>query len=126
MGKGTDLLRELQSGEPTAPRPDPQLRLNADILARSISPDSTTELLDQVEGDNLVAVVHNAEQQARAVVVPAELYLELVTSYIRDRNLMEAQLDGRIVPPEATLAELGVEQVDPRQTWIYTGGDTGG
>jgi hypothetical protein len=65
--------------------------------------------------------LHDPDIGITAVVVPAEQYLELVTSYVRDRGHWEMQLDGRAASPEGMLSAFGVEQVNPQESWLRIG-----
>lgn len=131
MGKATDLddwfERHPLTSEEMERRegPRPKLRLAPDVLAQAI--DSSTQVKDALDRAVTQAAInvtalHDAESGVTAIAVPAERYLELVTSFIRDRNLSEVNLDGRIAPSDATLSELGVEQINPRDTWISVDG----
>jgi peptidyl-tRNA hydrolase len=136
MGKGTehdDRMRERQAeiarGEREDVRsrnnPRPELRLGHELLARAIDSHAMTkDVLDQVtgEGARSVVVLRDAESGATAVTVTVEQYLNLVTSLIRDRGLTElnteSPLAGRLAPSDATFTDLGVEPVNPRDTWL--------
>jgi hypothetical protein len=90
------------------------------VEAQALGPNAkvsevVSRLAAATEGE--VAALRDSESVV-VVAVPAEQYLELVTAYIRDRHLSEVNLDGRIAPSDATLSRLGVEQVDPRDTWV--------
>ncbi len=131
MGKASELDDWLERQGPLTPEetderdPRPRLRLGHKVLSTALGPDQHMQhVLDRVSGtasDESVVGLCDDQSNVRAVAVPVEQYLELVTSYIRDRNLSELTLDNRSVPSDATLAELGVEQVDPHATWLNLG-----
>lgn len=132
MSKGSELDDWLERNPLTPDEeerldPRPELRLAPDILAQALGPNaSTKDALERVagEGDSKVAVLRDAGSGMTAVAVPLERYLELVTSYIKDRNLSEVTVDNRALPSAEILTALGVEQVDPQATWLYMGGDS--
>ena len=102
----------------------PELRLRPDVLSQALDPGApVSDVLDRLgnETANGVAALHDADSGATAIAVPLAQYLRLVSAYIGDNQLLEAQLDGRIVPPDATLEASGVYQADPQATWIDTG-----
>lgn len=127
MGKGSELDDWLQKN-PLTPEevetregPRPKLRLRPDMLEKALGPDSQVkEALRRVasEGADSVTALRDAESGTAAIVVPVEQYLELISSHIRDRHLAEVQLDGQVAPSESTFAAFGVEQVNPRDTWL--------
>jgi hypothetical protein len=126
MGKASELDDFLDRQPPLTPEeieardgPRPKLRLGSHLLNRSLGPDAKTgDVLDRLTSETKVTSLHDSETGATGVVVPAEQYLELVTSYIRDRGLAEVKLDGQVAPTDTTLLDLGVEQVNPRDTWL--------
>jgi hypothetical protein len=120
VGKGTELVNELKS--PLTPEEiedsRPKLRLRADVFTQAFGPNAEVkDVLDRLADETVgeVAALHDAESGTTAIVVPVERYLELITSHISDRNLSEVTLDNRVVPSEAILSGLGVEQVDPKR-----------
>jgi hypothetical protein len=121
-----DYLDDLAS-QPLPPEverldPRPKLRIAHDALARALGPNATVHnVLEQVSNGNGATVLHDATSDATAVVVPADEYLELVTSQIKDRGLAHVTSDGRALPSDATLNGFGVEQVDPAATWLHIG-----
>lgn len=128
MGKATE-FDDLMGGMP--PRtaearerrdPRPKLRLRQEVLEQAVTPshpvaDTLSRLVDEPE-----VALHDPDSGNTAIAVPLDQYLELVTSFIRDRQLAQITADGRAIPSEATLMGLGVEQVDPQATWLHTGG----
>lgn len=125
MGKASELddwleRHPLTPEEKARQKPRPQLRLRREVLYRALSPDVLVkEALDQVAagGSETLAMLDAATGET-AIVVPVERYLELVTSHIRDMQLDEMGLDGRTTPSEDTFLALGVEQVDPTESWL--------
>lgn len=126
MGKASELDDDLRRHPLTREEleqfqgPRPKLRLRAEVLERALG--SSAQVQDVLElvntqGADAVAL-RDPQTDAIVVVVPAGQYLELVTAYIRDRNLAEVKLSGQVTPSEATFSELGVEQVNPRDTWL--------
>ena len=102
----------------------PELRLRPDVLSEALHPSArVSDVLARLENRtaNSVTALHDADSGTTAIAVPLEQYLQLVSAYIGDNQLLEAQLDGRIVPPDTTLEASGVDQVDPQATWIETG-----
>lgn len=130
MGKASELDDFLGRQPPLTPEeveardgPRPKLRLGPDLISRSLGPDvRASNALDQIASGAKTTALRDPETDTTAVVVPAEQYLELVTSYIRDRDLSEVKLDGQVAPSETTLLDLGVEQVNPRETWLRVEG----
>jgi len=131
MGKASELDDYLET-HPLTPdekarykRPRPQLRLRSEVVEQALDPDAPVKTaLGHVatqQGAEVVAL-HDAESGSTAVIVPVAQYLELVSSYIRDRELAEIDLNGRAVPSDATFSALGVEQVDPQESWLRIGG----
>lgn len=125
MGKASDLDRHMagriQSPQEVERREGrrPKLRLRPEVLDQALTIPSQVDIFDRLgEKAGQVVALHNAEREATAVVITTEQYLKLVTSLIRDRELTELNLDGRIAPSDATLAGLGVEQINPRDTWF--------
>lgn len=107
--------------------PRPKLKLNGEVAQRALGTTANVkDVLAQLEGDDTakVAALHDADSGASAVVIPVEQYLELVTSRLRDNEVFtfQAEPSGRVGPQETDLAELGVEQVNPRDTWWRTPG----
>ncbi|HTB48560.1 MAG TPA: hypothetical protein VK712_00575 [Verrucomicrobiae bacterium] len=98
----------------------PKLRLRPEVMAQAIAPNAQVSdvlaRLADADGENRTAL-HDPESGMMAIAVPLELYLELVTSYIKEQNLSEGKTDGRTAPTDATLAALGIEQVDPQASW---------
>jgi hypothetical protein len=130
MGRASELDEWLEKHPLTSEEvemrdgPRPPLRLGADILRESLGPETPAkDVLERLSSTVVgnVAVMRDASGTT-AVAVPVDRYLELVSSYIRDRQLSEVNLDGRIAPSDGTLGELGVEQVNPRDTWIHVDG----
>ena len=133
MGKATELDDSLQRMPRRTPEererfdPRPKLRLRQEVLEQAISPaQPVADALGRLagEGSEPRVALHDPESGATAVAVPLEQYLELVTSYIKDRQLAAMTTDARSTPPNATQIELGIEQVDPQATWLYTGEGT--
>jgi hypothetical protein len=128
MGKASELDDWLERNpltpEETEMRdgPRPKLRLGPNVLAQALDPSAKVKdvLVRVSEAASKVTVLHDAQSGATAFAIPEEQYLELITSYIRDRDLSEVKSDGRIAPSDETLSELGVEEINPRDTWIHT------
>ncbi len=100
----------------------PKLRLGRAVLDQALGPETEARgALDRLANGAKVTALYDPESGATAVVVPVEEYLELVTAHIRDRGLAEVGLNGQVAPSDATLSELGVEQVNPRETWLRIG-----
>jgi hypothetical protein len=128
MGKGTEYEKaraarwaEGRADHETSSEPRPALRLRPDVLADAIDPRTVdSELLDRVTGKRAgkLTVIRDTESGATVVVVPVEQYFTLVTSHIRDQGLATMRTDGRVGPFDETLTELGVEQVNPHDTWL--------
>lgn len=134
MGKARELDNWLDSRPPLSSEeterrePRPKLRLRPEVLAQALGPAAEVKgVLDRQAGETgeKRTALHDAESGATAVAVPLEQYLELVTSYIRDRHLAQVNHDHRVIPPDTTFSELGVEQVDPQATWLHLGDRTG-
>lgn len=125
MGKATDLENSIRPLTPEEMEkrlgPRPKLRLRPDVVAQALDSNAGVQdvlhRLDQ-QGPDGLTVLHDAASGAAAVTIPLDRYLSLVTSDIRDRQLTEANFDGRIGPSDATLSAMGVEQVNPRDTWL--------
>lgn len=131
MGKASELDDWLDRQPPLTPEervryegPRPQLRLRSEVVQRALGPDAPVKAaLGPVAAHDAEAVaLHDPDSGVTAVVVPAEQYLELVISYIRDHGHWEMQLDGRAAPPEGTLSAFGVEQANPQESWLRIGG----
>ena len=136
MGKGAEyeerirarqaeIARGERQNERSRNNPRPGLRLGPDMLAQALSSSANVgDVLDRLADNSASAVtaLRDAESGAAAVVVPVSQYLELVTSFIRDRELIEISTEGHhaghAAPSDATLRELGVEQVNPHDTWV--------
>lgn len=124
MGKGSDYERERAvrwAARAEHVESSPALRLGHDEVARAIDPHaSISEVLDRAtgEGASKLEVIHDERTGATAVVVPVEQYLTLVTSHIAAHSLYAMTAEGRVGPGDATLTELGVEQVNPHDTWL--------
>ena len=126
--KASELLDDLRQRRLTPEEreardgPRPKLRLEPTVLDRTVGAHANMQdVLTRLggEGTAKMVVLHDADSGASAVAVPVEQYLELVTSFLKDGQVSQYQagLDGRIAPSAAALAELGVEQVNPRDTW---------
>jgi hypothetical protein len=131
MGKASELDDWLNRQLPLTPEekaryegPRPQLRLRREVVERAVGPDVPVKAaLGYVASQGAEAVaLRDAESGTTAVVVSLAQYFELVSSYIRDRELAEVGLDGRVVPSDSTFSALGVEQVNPRESWLRIGG----
>jgi len=94
--------------------------LRPELLASGLGADASVRevLARQSSGAGEDITVLRDAAGATAVTIPVEQYLELVTSYIKDNELSEVNLDGRVGPSDAVLSGLGVEQVNPRDTWL--------
>lgn len=133
MGRASELDDWLDKLPPLSPEeaaiePRPGLRLAPNTVRHALDSQSRlAQVIAEVSGEatSKVVALRDTDGAVAGVAIPAEQYLELVTSYIRDRNLSQVTLDNRAVPSDATLAELGVEQVDPNATWLYLGGQQG-
>lgn len=125
-GKGTRLVEELLSHplteEEQAERrgPRPKLRLRPEVLTQALDTKaSVRDVLARQTGEAAPAltVLRDAETGATSVAVPLDQYLELVTSSIKDADRWIAGNDGGLRPPDDDLAQLGVEQVNPDDSW---------
>jgi hypothetical protein len=129
MGEASEfddwLERHPLTPEETAQRdgPRPELRLRPEALSQALGPDAQVKnVLDRQvaeTSEKRTAVLHDSKTGTTSIAVPLEQYLELVTSYIRDRDLAQLTLDNRAIPPDEALSELWVEQVDPQATWLH-------
>lgn len=125
MGKASDLDDFLEGMPPlTQEEKDkrehrPKMRIRAEVLDQALeSSAGVRDVLDRLDGNQQVAL-HDAESDATAIAVPVEQYVELVRSYIKDRQLFDLTSEAPV--PEATLSQLGVEQVDPHEPWLHIG-----
>jgi len=126
MGKASELSKALEE-QPLTPQeheqregPRPALRLSDELINEALGPAvSIGEALTQANNSARTqpVVLRDPETEQTAVVLSADEYLDLVTSRVKDRQLYQTFPDRRIGPSAETLADLGVEQVDPRATW---------
>jgi len=127
MGRASDVFRELNEQPPRGEEERlqgalPPLRLKVELTADVAEPGSIATAIEALaHGRARNVIIHDAENDLNAVLVPLERYVDLVGKELQGSQLRDATPDGRLIP--TGLADAEVETIDPAADWRPAQGD---